>query len=186
MSPYNLISTEKYHASAVYNAEHIKAYIDEELKFKAILGPFLEKPIQLHISPLMVRDKQNSANKRTIMDLSWPHAASVNSGVQKYFYLGTPYVLHYPSVDHIKDLLQKLGPSACVYKIDISRAFRQIKIDPADIDLLGLKFDNQYFIDRSVVFGARNGSLIFQRCTDAIITSWQNMASLLCLITWMI
>ena len=55
-----------------------------------------------------------------------------------------------------------------MYKIDVSRAFRQIKIDPADIDWLGLKFDNQYFINRSMAFGSRNGSLIFQRCTDTI------------------
>ena len=55
-----------------------------------------------------------------------------------------------------------------IYKIDISRAFRQIKVDPGDIDLLGFKVNNQYFLDLSVAFGYRNGSQIFQRCTDAI------------------
>ena len=53
-------------------------------------------------------------------------------------------------------------------KIDISRAFRHIKVDPGDIDLLGIKFRNQYFLDRSLTFGFRHGSQIFQRCTDAI------------------
>ena len=47
------------------------------------------------------------------MDLSWPHGASVNTGVQKDSYLGTQYVLHYPSVDHITDSLRKL--SQCLY-----------------------------------------------------------------------
>ena len=55
-----------------------------------------------------------------------------------------------------------------IYKIDISRAFRQIKVDPGDIDLLGFKFQNDYFLDLSVAFGYRNGSQIFQRCMDAI------------------
>ena len=55
-----------------------------------------------------------------------------------------------------------------MYKIDISRAFHHIKIDPADTDLLGLQFQNKYLLDRSVAFGFRHGSLIFQRCTDAI------------------
>ena len=55
-----------------------------------------------------------------------------------------------------------------MYKIDISRAFRHIKVDPADIDLLGIQFQDKYFLDRSVAFGFRHGSLIFQRCTDAI------------------
>ena len=80
----------------------------------------------------------------------------------------TPYDLNYPSVDSITNSLRNLGPSAQIYKIDISRAFRQIKIDPGDIDLLGIKFQDQYFLDRSVTFGFRHGSLIFQRCTDAI------------------
>ena len=31
--------------------------------------------------------------------------------------------------------LGNLGPSAQMFKIDISRAFRQIKVDPGDIDL---------------------------------------------------
>ena len=55
-----------------------------------------------------------------------------------------------------------------IYKIDISRAFCQIKVDPGDIDLLGFKFQNDYFLDLSVAFGYRNGSQICQRCTDAI------------------
>ena len=76
--------------------------------------------------------------------------------------------MNYPSIDLITDSLVKLGPTALIYKIDISRAFRQIKTDPRDIELLGIKFKNQYFIDRSVPFGYRNGSQIFQRCSEAI------------------
>ena len=163
-----LISTETNHASALQNSSHVQAYIQEELSFQAMLGPFQAKPMSLHVSPLMVRDKQDSMKKRTIMDLSWPKEASVNASVLKDVYLGTQYALTYPSIDSIVNSLVKLGPAALIYKVDISRAFRQIKIDPKDIDLLGLKFQDQYFIDKSVPFGYRNGSQIFQRCTDAI------------------
>ena len=102
------------------------------------------------------------------MDLSWPRGLSVNQGVNKDTYLDTPYLLNYPSVDDITASLCRLGPAAQIFKIDISRAFRQIKIDPGDIDLLGLQFNSQYFIDLSVPFGYRHGSKIFQRCTDSI------------------
>ena len=68
------------------------------------------------------------------MDLSWPKGAAVNTAVQKDVYLGTQNFLNYPSIDLITDSLVKLGPAALIYKIDISRAFRQIKIDPRDID----------------------------------------------------
>ena len=40
-------------------------------------------PFPIHISPLMTRDKQDSLQKRTIMDLSWPKDLSVNYGVDK-------------------------------------------------------------------------------------------------------
>ena len=89
-------------------------------------------------------------------------------GVLKDTYLDTEYLLKYPPVDHITTTLKQLGPAAMIYKVDISRAFRQIKIDPADIDLLGFKFKNKYFLNLSVAFGYQNGQ-IFQRCTDAIL-----------------
>ena len=163
-----LVSTEENHKSASINSIHIQKYISEELSHGAILGSFKDKPISLHTSPLMVRDKQDSSAKRTIMDLSWPHGLSVNQGVSKYMFLDTEFQLKYPSVDQITSSLRNLGPAAMIYKIDISRAFRQIKVDPGDIDLLGFKFQNDYFLDLSVAFGYRNGSQIFQRCTDAI------------------
>ena len=163
-----LMASEQNHTSAIRLDNHVTKYIKEELHHEAILGPFQSKPITLHTSPLMVRDKQDSDTKRTIMDLSWPLGLSVNQGVTKDIYLGTEFELKYPSVDHITATLRKLGPAAMIYKIDISRAFRQIKVDPGDIDLLGFKFKDEYFIDLSVAFGYRNGSLIFQKCTDAI------------------
>ena len=164
----SLHSTEENHKSALLNASHVGKYIAEELHHQAILRPFDKKPIHLHTSPLMVRDKQDSDSKRTIMDLSWPEGHSVNFGVAKDVYLGTEFILKYPSIDSITSSLKKLGPAAMIYKIDISRAFRQIKVDPGDIDLLGFKVDNHYFLDLSVAFGYRNWSQIFKRCTDAI------------------
>ena len=163
-----LNSVEENHTSANDNASHISKFLEEELQYQAILGPFDNKPIDMHISPLLVRDKQNSSAKRTIMDLSWPKGASVNNGVAKDVYLSTHYELKFPSVDLITNSLRNLGPSAQMFKIDISRAFHHIKVDPGDIDLLGVKFGNQYFLDRSLAFGFCHGSQIFQRCTDAI------------------
>ena len=163
-----LFSSEVNHTLALTSFESVQEYLTEELQFQATLGPFHNKPIPLHVSPLMVRNKQNSSNKRTIMDLSWPHGASVNDVVLKDSYLQTTYELCYPSIDLITDSLRKLGPSAQIYKVDISRVFRQIKVDPADIDLLGIKFDHKYYIDRSIPFGFHHGSQIFQRSTDAI------------------
>ena len=162
-----LQSTDTNHVSGLQYLDHIENYITEECAFNAMYGPFQEPPITLHISPLMTRSKQNSEKRRTIMDLSWPKGMSVNDGVQRDQYLGTYFTLHYPSLDNITNALKQLGPQALIYKIDISRAFRHLTIDPGDIDLLGLKHCN-YFIDGCLPFGFRHGSVLFQHCSDAI------------------
>ena len=73
------------------------------------------------------------------MDLSWPKGFLLMMVLKETKYLGAYFTLHYPSLDHITDALKHLGPQAPLYKIDISRAFRHLTIDPGDIDLLGLK-----------------------------------------------
>ena len=100
-----LNSVEENHTSANDNTGHISKFLQEELQYQAILGPFNNKPIDMHISPLLVRDKQNSSAKRTIMDLSWPKGASVNNGMAKDVYLSTHYELKFPSVDLITNSL---------------------------------------------------------------------------------
>ena len=115
---------------------HIQNYIDTEIKYGAIIGPFEEYPFPYHVSPFLTRDKPNSSNRRVILDLSFPPGRSVNDGVQKDIYLDTYFELNYPSVDTIVNHLKALGTDALLYKIDISQAFRPIRIDPGDMDLL--------------------------------------------------
>ena len=179
----NLNSTEMNHFSAMQNPQHISQFIQEKLAYNAMLGPFDSKPIHMHVSPLLARDKQNSSSKRTIMDLSWPKGASVNDGVQKNTYLGTEYDLHYPSVDIITNSLRNLGTSAQIYKIDISRAFRHIKIDPADIDLLGLQISSSW-INRWLL-GSGTDLLFFRDVQMPFTILWLKMGSLICLIILM-
>ena len=62
---------------------HIDKYIQEELSHNAVLGPLDSKPFDVHISPLMTRNKSNSDCRRTIFDLSFPKGYSVNDGVLK-------------------------------------------------------------------------------------------------------
>ena len=79
-------STYDNHASATQHVDQIDHYWHEELKYGAIYGPFKKLPFPVHISPLMTRPKQNSENRRTIMDLSWPKGASVNNAIHKFKY----------------------------------------------------------------------------------------------------
>ena len=141
--------------------------MQEELDHGAILGPFKSKPINLHVSPFMTRDRPDSQWRCSIVDLSLSCGASVNAEVQKDTYLNSNLALTYPSVDQIVDRILKLGPGSLIYKIDISHAFRQLKVDPGDIDLLGLKMGD-YYIDQSVPLGFRHESFFFEKVTDSI------------------
>ena len=97
-----LESVHRNHTSGVQFADDIQAYIAEEKSFGAILGPFKESPISnLHISPFLTRDKPGAPHRRVIVDLSFPHGKSVNDGVHLDTYLGTPFILTFPTIDNI-------------------------------------------------------------------------------------
>ena len=74
----------------------------------------------MHISPLMTRPKQGSNKRKTIVDLRWPKQQSVNSAVSQHKYIDTHFKQQHPSMDNITDALNKLGPKAMLYKVDIS------------------------------------------------------------------
>ena len=154
------------HTSARLYPEHVDKYIAEELGFQAMLGPLDNKPFDIHISPF--REKSDSDARRTIMDLSFPKGYSINDGVLKDTYLGTNFQMHYPSIDSIIRTLTELGPSAEIFKVDISRAFRHIRIDPGDIDLLGLQHRGKLYLDLSLPFGYRLGAFFFSKISDAV------------------
>ena len=138
------------------------------MEHKAILGPFHTPPISdLHVSPFMTREKPGAPHRRVIIDLSFPAGESVNAGVDSEQYLRSKVLLTLPTIDTITNELVKLGKGALLYKIDISRAFRHVKIDPADYKYLGLHFQN-YFLDSCLPFGFRHSSSIFQRLSDAV------------------
>ena len=162
------------HASATAYASHVTKYIQDELQFGAMTGHFDEKPCALHISPFMTRDKAQSELRRTIIDLSWPKGQAVNDGVNKSIYFGSQFEMHYRTVNKIVKQLNAIGPVANIFKVDISRAFRHIRIDPGDIDLLGLQHQGKYFLDLSLPLGYKLGSFFFMKISDAVCYIMKN------------
>ena len=82
-----------------------------------------------------------------------------------------------PNIDHIIEKVKKFGKGSYIAKIDVSRAFKHVPIDPKDINCLGLHW-NRYFIELNLCFGFKHGSQIFQRLSDSIrfIMSQENHA----------
>ena len=121
------------------------ASIDKETKYDAILGLLKDKPIARgDCSPFMTRANPNSDSPQVIIDLSWTLCAFVNAGVDKNSYLDGNFYLSFPTVDDITAELKKLQRDTLLYKVDVSHAFRHIKVDPDDFDLLVLEWQGHY------------------------------------------
>ena len=71
-------------------------------------------------------------------------------------------------MDHITNELKRLGPAAHIYKVDVSRAFRHVKLDPSDLDLLGLEWHDVTYVDTCLPLGGRHGMQIFQRLSHTV------------------
>ena len=164
-----LQSTLQNHASAVQHGEDIQFYIDTELGHQALLGPFSGPPVApTHISPLMTRPKKGSTHRRVIMDLYWPAGASIIEGVDGEWYWGREARIRLPTVQFMEDKLLELGPGTFTYKTDLSRGYRQLRVDPSDWPLLGFQNKGEIYLDICPPFGLKTSALFMQRTLEAI------------------
>ena len=116
----------------------------------------------------MTREKTGSDVRRVIIDLSWPKEHSVNAGIDKNSYLNSDFALQFATVDHIISELveKKVGRGAHLCKIDMSRAFCHIKVDPVDYDLLGLYW-NSHYVETCLPLGSQHKT-IFQCIIESV------------------
>lgn len=161
------------HKGATEFAPSIDSYIVKELDTRAIIGPMSRHAlgIPLVVSPLSSTPKKDSDDRRILHDLSFPPGTSVNDGISKRSYLGTPVKVQLPSVEDFVDLLKQIDPEldeVLMYKFDIRRCYRQIRIDPGDLHLLGFHWDGEFYADISLPMGLRSAVYICQRITSAI------------------
>lgn len=158
------------HPSAEAGARHIQDFINKEKSFNAILGPFQHQPFDpwTRLSPLMTRPKKDSDERRVIVDLSFPDGEDVNSGINIDSYFGTSIRYNLPSITDLVTSLQNLGSAAFIWKADLSRAYRQFRLDPLDVPLMGFSFKNQFYLDLCPPFGCRSSSAACQRTSNAL------------------
>ena len=155
------------HPSAVNFPSDVDAYFRKETKHKAIVGPCENIPFPIHYSPLLSRPKEGDT-RRIIVNMSFPYGSSVNDNISNNEYDGVDFQLRYPTVDDIVKSVQDLGNEVLLSKIDVSRAFRNLRVDPFEYDALGLTWDGKSYIDISIPMGMKTGSALCQRTTDVI------------------
>ena len=116
------------HSTAREHMGEVDKYIHKETSIGALLGPFEVVPHpHFHCSPLLTRYKDEQ-NRRVIVDLSYGEEA-VNSVTERGTYEGREVSLHLPGLEQlVSEVLSQQNP--VLVKADISRAFRNIPIDP--------------------------------------------------------
>ena len=164
-----LASTHENHTSALAHPDDLDYYINTELGHQALAGPFKGPPVvPMHLSPLMTRIKKDSQHRRIIMDLSWPPGASINDGVEADWYLDGPVGFKLPTVEFMECRLLTLGRGAFMYKTDLARGYRQLRVDPTDWPLLGFQHNGSTYLDICPPFGLKTSAMFMQRTSEAI------------------
>ena len=71
-------------------------------------------------------------------------------------------------VDQVVQQVLSLGKGAPLAKIDIESAFRNIPVHPDDRHLLGMRWNDELFIDTVLPFGLGSAPKIFNSIADAL------------------
>ena len=162
------------HNSAHHFPMHVDHYIDSELAYNALCGPFHAPPVwPFQTNAIMTCPKKNSDKRRVILDLSFPDNESVNAGIPQDTYLGVPYKLHLPCAHDLRRLIVQHGQGCHLWSMDLQRSYRQLRICPLDWPLLGIRWRDALYFDTAVPFGVRFGAMYLQRTTEAVTQiSW--------------
>ena len=160
-----LRSTTRNMPSTELHPEHITEYLAKELERGRMIGPLpLSWRPHLHINRFGLIPKGHNTGKfRLITDLSFPKGASVNDGIDPE--LAT---LSYITVDHVAEVVQRLGEGALLAKMDVEAAYRLIPVHPQDRVLQGMEWKGAVYIDPQLPFGLRSAPKIFNAVADAL------------------
>ena len=99
--------------------------------------------------------------RRVILDLSYPRGASLNDHVDRNRFDNRNFALKLTCIDDIVS-------DPVLFKVDVARAFRNLRVDPADCIKFGIKWQGLYYLDGAVAFGWVHGTAAFQLCSDSI------------------
>ena len=147
------------HGSAVHNSDIINKKLMNEMELGRVAGPFDVLPLkELKISPFGLIPKSTPGEFRLIFDLSYPKGDSINSGIDP-----EDSSVVYTNFDEVVRMVLKEGKGSYLIKTDIKSAIRFLPINPSDFELLGMKFQNKYFVDKCLPFGLSVSCNLFEK-----------------------
>ena len=109
-----------------------------------------------HVSPIGVIPKSDGG-WRLITHLSYPAGSSINDGIDDEL-----CSVEYTKFDKVADMVFSLEPGALMAKRDIKSAFCLLPIHPGDFHLLGICFQNKFYIDKCLPMGCKISCKLFE------------------------
>ena len=136
----------------------------KERELGHIAGPFSHRPLpNLQCSPLGLIPKKQPGKYRLIHHLSYPNGASINDYIDEKL-----CKVKYSSFDDAINMISVMNGRIFLAKLDIKSAFRLLPVNPIDFELLGFKFQGQYWLDRCLPMGCSVGCTLFEKFSSFI------------------
>ena len=170
------VQTAHNHGSARSNPTVIDDFLSHECELGTTCGPFFTNPlsVDISISPLQIVYSR-TGKPRIVVDLSYPPGHSVNCGILRDTYLGEPFSLCLPGLDALLDIICQKGQPSHVFKKDLSRAYRQLRIDPCDYHLLGYQHRDYQHFDIAPPFGLCSSAMMCETTTSAVTYMYKKL-----------
>ena len=165
------------HPSAREFIDDVRNYIHVELQHGSIIGPLQRDalPFPVFVAPLGAVPKPHSARRRIITDLTFS-GKGINNWIPKRWYRDQYWKISLPTIDDIVAAIKRSrerfpGVQSMGFKMDLSRYFRFLGVDPGQIPFLALLVDDQLFLDLVFSFGNRGAMVAAQRLSCLLYTS---------------
>ncbi|KAK3106927.1 hypothetical protein FSP39_003200 [Pinctada imbricata] len=93
-----------------------------------------------------------------ITHLSYPPGNSINDFIDP-----SNSTVQYTSFDEVIQSISMVGQASLLGKMDIKSAFRLLRVRPEDFQLLGISFQDKYYIDKCLPFGCAISCNLFEK-----------------------
>ena len=169
----NPTDARRNHSSALDHMDDVDQYIAKEQQFGCILGPLpRDVPFKVVCLPLGTVEKTNSDVRRTITDCTFG-GRGINVWIPRHVYRDEEWRIRLPTTDSIIAMVENVrlrypGQRVLGFKMDLSRYYRNWRVDPGQTPFLGIRWRSEVFIDLVYSFGNRAAMLGSQRGSNAI------------------
>ena len=128
------------------------------------MGPFHEPPFpNFRCSPLGIVSKKDPSEFCLTHHLTYPPGSSIHDFIPE-----DCSSVHYASINDAVSVIKRMGAGCFKAKTDVKSAFRIIPIHPNDFALLGMKWQDSYYFDRSLPIGSSSSCAIFEAFSTAL------------------